>query len=131
MSWAGRFASLPLVAAMMVSAVACTAGSSSDGDEESASCAYRVKYQDRTYRDVANVKFVAGEELGAATIPPCDDTGGQDEAGAEATETAYVVDGISPEVAIAVGDTPAEAKFVASYSGNKLPPEIQKLINGS
>ncbi|WP_254404877.1 DUF6281 family protein [Streptomyces sp. AC627_RSS907] len=110
----------------MVSAVACTAGSSSDG-EESGSCEYRILYQDRTYRDVANVKFTVGEKLGDATKPPCGDTGGQDASEASGTtETVYGVDGISPKVAIAVGDTPDEAKFVAAYSGTKLPPEVKK-----
>ncbi|MEW2167419.1 DUF6281 family protein [Streptomyces sp. NPDC007084] len=129
MSWVGR--STALVAAVMVSAVACTAGSSSDG-EESGSCEYRILYQDRTYRDVANVEFTVGEKLGKATKPPCDDTGGQDVSEASGTtETVYEVDGISPKVAIAVGDTPGEAKFVAAYSGTKLPPEVKKLTDGS
>ncbi|MFH8470932.1 DUF6281 family protein [Streptomyces sp. NPDC017991] len=117
---------------MMILAVACTSESSSDGGEEAASCAYRVLYQDRTYRDVANVEFAAGEKLGSATIPPCEDTGGQDkeEESGEAT-TAYAVDGISPKVAVAVGDSPDDTTLVAAYSGNKLPPEIQELIDGS
>ncbi|MFD7880333.1 DUF6281 family protein [Streptomyces sp. NPDC059766] len=128
MSWVGRAMAL---AAVMVSAVACTAGSSSDG-EDAGSCAYRILYQDRTYRDVANVEFTVGEKLGAATKPPCDDTGGRDTSEtAGTTETVYEVDGISPTVAIAVGDTPGEAKFVAAYSGTALPPEVKKLIGGS
>ncbi|MFY4722975.1 DUF6281 family protein [Streptomyces sp. LaBMicrA B280] len=129
MNWAGRTAGLPMMAAMLMSAVACASGAGSDGGEGAASCAYRVQYEDRTYRDVANVKFVAGKELGTATVPPCDDTG--DRTGKGDTETAYEVDGISPAVAIAVGGTAREAKFVAAYSGNELPPEIQKLIDGS
>jgi hypothetical protein len=116
---------------MVASAAACTAGSSSDG-EESASCVYQVLYQDRPYRDVANVEFTVGEKLGDATKPPCDDTGGADEAAESGTtETAYEVDGISPEVAIAVGDTPDEAVLVAAYSGSELPSEVKKLIDGS
>ncbi|MGX1547376.1 DUF6281 family protein [Streptomyces adustus] len=128
MSWVGRAMTL---AAVLVSAVACTAGSSSDG-EESGSCAYRILYQDRTYRDVANVEFTVGKKLGDATEPPCDDTGGQDTPEASGTtETVYEVDGISPEVAVAVGDTPDEAEFVAAYSGTTLPPELKKLVGGS
>ena len=129
MSWVGR--SMALAAAAMVSAVACGAGSSSGG-EASGSCAYQILYQDRTYRDVANVEFTVGERLGDATQPPCDDTGGQDEVEEPGTtETACQVDGISPEVAIAVGDTPGEATFVAVYSGAELPPEVKKLTAGS
>lgn len=132
MSRSGRTTPLPLMAAMMMLAVACTPESSSDGDGRAESCAYRVLYQDRTYRDVANVEFTAGKKLGSATVPPCEDTGDQDRAGepGEAT-TAYAVDGISPDVAVAVGDSPGDATFVAAYSGDKLPPEIQKLIDGS
>ncbi|MFI0270789.1 DUF6281 family protein [Streptomyces luteogriseus] len=115
---------------MMMLAVACTSESSSDGGEQAESCAYRVLYQDRTYRDVANVEFTAGEKLGSATIPPCQDTGGQDEAEESGeTTTAYAVDGISPDMAVAVGDSPDDVTFVAAYSGNKLPPEIRKLID--
>ncbi|MFE6625186.1 DUF6281 family protein [Streptomyces sp. NPDC057740] len=128
---AGRFVGLPLAAAIVVSAAACTAGSSSS-DEGAASCIYQVEYQGRTYQDVANVEFTVGAKLGDATQPPCDDTGGQDETEESGTtETAYEVDGISPKVAIAVGDTPGDAQFVAVYSGTELPPEVKKLIAGS
>ncbi|MET9973040.1 DUF6281 family protein [Streptomyces sp. NPDC006356] len=79
-----------------------------------------------------NVEFTVGAKLGDATQPPCDNTGGQDEAEeSRTTETAYEVDGISPKVAIAVGDTAGDAKFVAVYSGTEPPPEVKKLIAGS
>ncbi|MFD7700537.1 DUF6281 family protein [Streptomyces caelestis] len=118
---------------MLVLAVACTSESSSDeGDGQAESCAYLVHYQDRTYRDVANVEFTAGEELGSATLPPCDDTGDRKDAEeAEETTTAYKVDGISPDVAVAVGDSPDDTVLVAAYSGSELPPEVQKLIDRS
>ncbi|MFD6802036.1 DUF6281 family protein, partial [Streptomyces cyaneofuscatus] len=77
-------------------------------------------------------KGSVADKLGTATKPPCDDTGGQNEADeAETLETAYAVNGISPKVAIAVGDTPEDAIFVVSYSGSELPPEVEKLIDGS
>ncbi|MET8327482.1 DUF6281 family protein [Streptomyces sp. NPDC005181] len=111
-----------------MSAAACTADSSSGG-EESASCVNRFIYQDRSYRDVANVDFMVGKKLGAATKPPCEDTGGQDKDEEPATTgTAYEVDGISPKVAVAIGDTPEEATLFAVYSGSELPPEVEKLI---
>ncbi|GAA0910425.1 DUF6281 family protein [Streptomyces thermoalcalitolerans] len=128
MSRVGRSMAL---AAVMVAAVACTAGGSSDG-AESGSCEYRILYHGRTYRDVANVTFTVGEKLGDATEPPCDDTGGQNASEASGTtETVHEVDGISPDVAVAVGDTPGEAEFVVSYSGTELPVEVKKLIDGS
>ncbi|MEU6104540.1 DUF6281 family protein [Streptomyces flaveolus] len=127
MSWVGR--SMALVA-VMVSAAACTADSRGDG-EALGSCAFRILYEDRTYRDVANVEFTVGAKVGVATAPPCDDTGGRgDTEESGTTETAYAVTGISPQVAIAVGDTPGEATFVAAYSGKDLPPEVKELIDG-
>jgi hypothetical protein len=118
------------MAALAVAAAACTTSSSSDGDG-AASCVYRILYQDRTYEDVADVTFTAGEKLGTATQPACDDTGGQDEILPADTMTAYEVDGVPPEVAVAVGDTPADARLVAVYSDKELPPEVQKLVDGS
>jgi len=133
MNRSGRMTRMPLMAAMLVLAVACTSESSSDGaDGQAASCAYLVHYQDRSYQDVANVEFTAGEELGSATVPPCDDTGGQEDAEQSGdTVTAYRVDGISPDVAVAVGDSPDDTVFVVAYSGGELPPEVQKLIDRS
>ncbi|MFE0521466.1 DUF6281 family protein [Streptomyces sp. NPDC058954] len=120
--------SVMLAASMLVSAVACTSDSS-DG-EDAGSCAYQIRYQGRTYSDLANVHFTVGKKLGDATNPPCDDTGG-DITDPATTVTAYKVDGLSPDVAIAVGDTPSQARFVAVYSGSELPPEVKKLLNGS
>ncbi|GAA3903367.1 hypothetical protein GCM10023084_64850 [Streptomyces lacrimifluminis] len=125
-----RFAGTLLAAAM--ASAACTSGSSG-ADEASASCAYLILYEGRTYQDVADVEFTIGRRLGEATLPACDDTGGQDEAEDPGTTlSAYEVDGISPKVAVAVGDSPDEAVFVAVRSGTELPAEVQKLtIDGS
>jgi hypothetical protein len=116
---------------MVMSVAACTADSGGGG-EESASCVNRYTFQDRSYRDAANAKFTLGKKLGAATKPLCEDTGGQDKSEEPVTtETAYEVDGISPKVAIAIGDTPKTATFFAVYSGSEFPPEVQKLIDRS
>ncbi|MFC8424855.1 DUF6281 family protein [Streptomyces sp. NPDC057236] len=133
MRWSERTGNLLLGAAVLMSAAACTSGGGSDGGgEQAASCAYRVLYQDRMYRDVADVRFTVGEELGSATLPPCDDTGGRDGAGrAGETMTAYGVDGISPEVAVAVGDSPGDSTFVVAHPDGELPPEVRKLTDGS
>ncbi|WP_328905142.1 DUF6281 family protein [Streptomyces sp. NBC_00234] len=129
MSWTRRSAGLLVAAAMVMSVAACTA----DGGGDGASCVAQYTYQDITYQDVGNVKFTLGKKLGVATEPPCEDTGGRgkSEEPAGSTETAYEVDGISPEVAIAVGGTPETARFFAVDSGSGLPPEVRKLIDGS
>ncbi|MER5972315.1 DUF6281 family protein [Streptomyces sp. NPDC002055] len=129
MTRAVRSAGMLLAATVMVSIAGCTA---EDGSNEGAgSCAAEFSYQGRMYRDVANVDFTVADKLGTATDAPCGDTGKDDAENSGSTETAYAVDGISPKVAIAVGDTPEDARLVVSYSGSDLPPEVKKLINGS
>lgn len=130
MTGTGRSAGVLLaVAAMTLSAAACTT-EGSDGGEGSDSCAYRFSYRGRMYQDVANVDFAVGKRLGTATHPPCNDTGRQDQAEEPTlTETAYAVDGISPTVAIAVGSTPEDVMFLAVYSAGELPPEVKKLLD--
>ncbi|MFE5240687.1 MULTISPECIES: DUF6281 family protein [unclassified Streptomyces] len=118
-----------MAAAMVMSGAACTAGG---GGDEGLSCAGRYTYQDRTYQDVGGATFTPGKKLGVATQPPCDDTGGQDKSEVPVTTgTAYEVDGIPPEVAIAVGDAPGTATLFAVDSGPDLPPEVRGLIDGS
>ncbi|MGW6205004.1 DUF6281 family protein [Streptomyces sp. NPDC055089] len=114
---------------MVTSVAACTA--ESGGGE--ASCVSQYTYQDITYQDVGDVEFARGKKLGVATESPCEDTGGggKGEEPAGLTETAYEVDGVSPDAAIAVGDTPETARFFAVSSDSGLPPEVQKLIDGS
>ncbi|MEU8678809.1 DUF6281 family protein [Streptomyces sp. NPDC048560] len=136
MSWArtsvrGTLTAVVVMSAVAVSAVACTAGSVG-GAQESPSCALRFVYQNRTYQDVANVRFTVGEKLGTATQPPCDDTGPQDgNAAPTTTGTVYAVDGLPPLVAVAVGDSPEEAALFAVYAGPDLPPEVRRLRDSS
>lgn len=131
MTWTGRIVGLLMAAATAVSVAACT--TDSGGGDHEASCANVFTYQNRSYGDVANVEFTLGEKIGVATQPAsCEETGGPDK-GEEpvTTKTAYEVDGISPEVAIAIGDAPKTATFFAVNSGSELPPEVRKLIDGS
>ncbi|MFD6424729.1 DUF6281 family protein [Streptomyces sp. NPDC060198] len=122
-------------AVMVLSTAACTA--SGGGGE--ASCVANFTYQDRSYWDAGKVDFTVGEKLGAAASTPCYDTGdrGKSEEPPTETETAYTVVGVSPELAIAVGDTPESATFFAVHSDAEgaadaeFPPEVRKLIDGS
>lgn len=129
MSGTGRTTGLLIAAGMVMSVAACTAGGGGGGE---ASCANLYTYQDRSYLDVApDVQFTLGRKLGVATQTPCDDTGGQDESvQAASVETAYEVEGISPEVAIAIGSTPKTATLFAVHAGKDVPPEVQELIDG-
>ncbi|HKG19300.1 MAG TPA: DUF6281 family protein [Candidatus Limnocylindrales bacterium] len=72
----------------------------SGGGVSSASCAMLVEYDGHTYLGTAVEAVVAGDSIGNATIPPCNDTGG---AGttipAEEVEVTSV-EGVPPSVAI-------------------------------
>lgn len=122
-----------LAAATFAVSVACTSSSDGDGGESASSCAFLVDYRNRTYSDVANVDFTVEDKLGPATLPPCDDTPNDDDDGraTPTSTTAYAVEGLDPGIAIAVGEEPGDARFVAVYSGNEIPPEVRKLINRS
>ncbi|MER6910406.1 DUF6281 family protein [Streptomyces sp. NPDC000594] len=130
MNWAGRTAGT-LLAVIGVTAVGCSA-TGTDGGKSAAACAYQVTYDGREYRDVAEREFTVGGRLGTAVAPPCDDTDGPERDERDGTSaTAYAVRGVAPEVAIAVGDTPAEAKLLVAYSGTQIPPEILKQLDRS
>jgi hypothetical protein len=91
---------LLLTAAALFTAVGCTVG------EASNICEHRVTYDGRTYAGVSGVDFTAGEKLGSAVVPPCDDTPGDGETDPAETTTAYTVEGKDPAHTIAVGDSP-------------------------
>ncbi|WP_405458913.1 DUF6281 family protein [Streptomyces sp. NBC_00101] len=125
-----RFAGSLGAAAMVMSVVACTAeGGGGDG---ASSCADVVTYQDQMYIGMEKVTFTAGKKLGVAVKPSCEDTGGRSEnEPPQWTKSAYEVDGLSPQVAVAVGDTPETATLYADHSSPEVPPEVEKLRNGS
>lgn len=103
---------LIMTSLLVAAAVGCADAGGAGGAAE-ASCAHLVTYDGRTYQGVANIDFTVGERLGTATIPECDDTP-NDPGGTvpEGRITAYAVEGTDPSVAIAVGDTPAEATLM-------------------
>ncbi|WP_457458469.1 DUF6281 family protein [Streptomyces sp. TE5632] len=119
-----------LVAAVTV--VVSAACASSSGGESEASCEYRVEYDKRMYSDVSNAEFKIGEKLGPAVFPPCDDS--SDDGGGQASPdstVAYAIEGVDPDIAIAVDDAPDDVLFVAVDSEKDLPSEVKKLIKGS
>jgi hypothetical protein len=93
------------MAALLVSVVGCAG----EGASES-SCAYLVTYKGRAYLGTEEGDFTVGGKLGTATVPSCDDTPGDGEAGEpETTTTVYAVEGKDPADLVAVGDGPAGA----------------------
>ncbi|GAA3496489.1 hypothetical protein GCM10019016_035900 [Streptomyces prasinosporus] len=127
---AGRSAIVgALAAAAVAGSAACT---SSGGGRAEASCAFRVEYDERVYADVAGAEFEVGEALGPAVLPPCDDSPGDGD-GRPSPEpvVAHAVEGVDPRVAIALDGAPDGVLFVAVGSGGGLPPEVEKLIEGS
>ncbi|MER7496958.1 DUF6281 family protein [Streptomyces pharetrae] len=96
---------------LLLALTGCAAGES--GGDGTASCAYLVRYEGRTYLDRAGVDFEVAEHIGTAVLPPCDDTPDAGEpAGPAASLEAYRVVGWDPGRAIAVGTSPKDAVFV-------------------
>ncbi|GAA2228199.1 DUF6281 family protein [Streptomyces indiaensis] len=125
-----------ILACLMLSSAACA----EKGDETAApesrdrgteACAARYVYEGRDYKGIANRQFTATSKLGYATQPPCNDTGKGTEFRDLEKKNAYRVSGISPTVAIAVGENAKTAKLFAVYSGSQIPEEIKELGKNS
>ncbi|WP_246567961.1 DUF6281 family protein [Streptomyces flaveus] len=73
------------------------------------------------------------EDLGGdgEQVAPVLDVVDDDGRATPTSTTAYAVKGLDPSIAIAVGEEPGDARFVAVHSGNEIPPEVRKLIHGS
>ncbi|WP_051741182.1 DUF6281 family protein [Streptomyces xylophagus] len=129
---AAVWASLTAVLATM--SVACTSSSNSSDDGESASsCAYVVDYRSHRYSGAEAKGFTVGDKLGAATLPPCDDTPGDDSDGqtAPTSTTAYAIKGVDPSVAIALDQSSDDDVIFVNVDSDKKLPEIKKLIQHS
>ncbi|MGW7044201.1 DUF6281 family protein [Streptomyces avermitilis] len=118
-----------LLAAAAAVPIAAGCASSDSGGESDALCAYRVEYNGNTYGTIANVKFESAEKIGTATEPPCKDTPNDDNQDEPGKVQAFAVKGFDPETAIAVGNSPGEARFVVVNPSRSLPPEVQKLVD--
>ncbi|OEJ36196.1 hypothetical protein AR457_33745 [Streptomyces agglomeratus] len=122
-----------LVAAAITTLSVGCASSSGGGGESASTCAFMVEYDKRRYIGTDNTDISVGDELGAASRPPCDDTPNDNSDGktTASSTTAYTVEGVGPALAIAVGDAPDDVRLVVIDSGKELPPEIKKMINRS
>ncbi|MFF7071132.1 DUF6281 family protein [Streptomyces pseudovenezuelae] len=104
-------ARLVMTVAVLVAAAGCTADTADGGS--AASCAGVVSFEGRRYLPSGRTDFTAGERLGTATVAACDDTPGDGEVAVpEDTTAAYAVEGRDRAEAVAVGDTPAEARLM-------------------
>jgi hypothetical protein len=121
-----------LAAVLVTMSVACSSSSDSGGGESASSCAYRVDYQNHTYAGAEVKDFALGGKLGAATLPPCDDTPSDDSDGPTATTstTAYAIEGVDPSIAIALKQASHDVIFV-NLDADKNLPEIKKMIRNS
>ncbi|MFI1677935.1 DUF6281 family protein [Streptomyces sp. NPDC020607] len=118
------------VSAAMLVVVGCSASHDEGAGRSAASCARQVTYENRTYGDVAHTPITVGKSLGAVTFTSCDDTGrraASDEVPVKST--AYRVEGLAEDVAVAVGDTADEAELFAVRTGEGLPPEVKDLLD--
>ncbi|MET8830677.1 DUF6281 family protein [Streptomyces sp. NPDC004610] len=130
------WAAAALVTGVLVGAGACGAGddaevASHSSGESAGSCPAQFIYQGRTYENVANVEFTAADELGVATQPPCDDTGGETPSDPAVEEPVYAIEGVPPAIAVAVGDSPTSARLFAVYTGSEIPEEVRRLAESS
>ncbi|MFD3588273.1 DUF6281 family protein [Streptomyces sp. NPDC058683] len=119
-----------LAAALVTMSVACS--SSSGGGESTASCAYRVEYQDHMYAGAEGTGFTLGDKLGAATLPPCNDMPSEENDGqtTPTPTTAYAIEGVDPSIAIALKQASDDVIFVNVDSDRKLS-EIQEMFHSS
>ncbi|MEV6506211.1 DUF6281 family protein [Streptomyces sp. NPDC051642] len=122
-----------LTAVLVTMSVACTSSSSSADGESASSCAYVVEYRSHRYSGAEAKGFTIGDELGAAALPPCDDTPGDDGDGqtAPTSTTAYAIKGVDPSVAIALDQSSDDEVIFVNVDSAKKLPEIKKLIQGS
>ncbi|MEU1279515.1 DUF6281 family protein [Streptomyces sp. NPDC005805] len=118
-----------MVALLVCGGAACGSdgGTSTQG---SSSCARFFTFEGREYRDVGDFPAEAGRHVGTAVQPACGRHGGDGEKRGP-DKAAYEVKGVSPDVAIAVGDDPDDVEIFVSYDGTEPPPEVRKLEDAS
>lgn len=114
-----------LVGLLCAATLAGCAGGSVRGTGGAGSCAFLAQFRGTTYEEVRlGVAAPEGEPVGTATLPPCNDTGGDDEQGEE-IEVARL-EGVPPRQALLWVGHPDE---VLVREGLKpYPDEITRLL---
>ena len=94
-----------------------------------AMCLLSVDYDGHRYigaRVLAPPEY--GRSLGEAKVPPCNDTPGEvDDAPAQPVEV-FALEGVAPEIAIAMRDQPDTVLIRDDVDQGKLPPGLAKLM---
>jgi hypothetical protein len=115
-----------LVALVLVLATSTGCSDRLAAQEGGADCQIAFDYGGRTYYGFQTEEPVAlGDALGEVSYSACDDGPGAPSGSADA----YAVEGIGPEVAIAV---PAEGKrfiWLAESIRNSVPREVRRLLD--
>ncbi|MGW0841224.1 DUF6281 family protein [Streptomyces sp. NPDC002787] len=106
-------------------AVGCAAVSG--GGDSQASCAFVVEYGGRDYRQLANMEFELGAEVGTARTAYCDDTPDDGEAPPEPDDAfeAYAIDGLDTADAIGVRRSLDDETFFMVRQGEELPSAVE------
>lgn len=107
---------------------ACTTSQSSDG--ESGSCAYRVMYDGHIYTDWNGDSVAGDKQVGRARVLRCSDSNGEGDQTITATGerlSAYLIDGVDSQWAIAVGGSAGRALIVVA-EGVDTPASIMKKL---
>ena len=98
------------LAALATVPLAVGCGALDTGGTSSASCVFAVDYGDRQYVEAGEVDTVLGAKVGTARDSVCEDQGGGEEdqvpVDERAVYTAYAVEGVDTEDAIAVRESP-------------------------
>lgn len=120
-----RFAAL-LLASFALAAAGCGGGARAVVGG-SADCAYIATFQGRSYSGVAvEIAPVPGRRLGAAHLPPCDDTGGAIPPGPGERLPVAELPGVPGSVALVVL---GQDDLVLVRDPKRLPDEVRRLMH--
>lgn len=86
----------------------------------------------RVYLGAEAKGFTVGDKLGAAILPPCDDSPSDDSDGktAPTSTTAYAIKGVDPSIALALNEA-SDDIIVVNVDSDKKLSEIKEMIRRS
>jgi hypothetical protein len=115
-----------LLASFAVAAAGCGGGGARAAVGGSGDCAYIATFQGRSYTGVSvRIAPVPGKPLGAAHLPPCDDTGGALAPGPGERVPVAELPGVPSSVALVVL---SQDDLVLVRDPKRLPDEVRRLL---